>query len=273
MNILDEIAQATRLRVAEDKKRIPLEAYKELLETGSSAQAAGAESLARENGGQRFLNALRTPGMSFICEVKKASPSKGVIAEHFPYLEIAREYEAAGASCISCLTETQWFKGSNEVFTDIRKTVDTPMIRKDFVVDEYQLYQAKAMGADAALLICAITDDEHLLRYVDICEQLGLASLVETHDEDELHRAIAANAKIIGVNNRNLKDFTVDFGNSIRLRWLVPPEIAFVTESGVKTPEDIKLLADNGVDAVLIGETLMHADDKRAMLDTLKGLL
>ncbi|MCD8323174.1 MAG: indole-3-glycerol phosphate synthase TrpC [Oscillospiraceae bacterium] len=261
MNILDEIAAYARLRVARDREKTPLEALQE------ECSRLGTD------GAGRFASALKKPGVSFICEVKKASPSKGIIAQDFPYLNIAREYEAAGAEAISCLTEPKWFLGSDKIFGDIRAAVQTPMLRKDFVVDEYQLYQAKCLGADAVLLICAILDDKALLSLRELAERLGLDALVEAHDEEEVRRALDAGAAILGVNNRNLKDFSVDTGNSGRLRALVPGNVLFVSESGVKTHEDVARIRDMGADAVLVGETLMRAADKKAALAELRGVL
>ena len=251
--ILDELAAHARERVAAAKTEKSLEQIK--------AEAFGLPMSTHE-----FSKALKKSGMSFICEVKKASPSKGIIAEHFPYQEIAREYEAAGADAISVLTEPKWFLGTDTIFREIRSKVKLPMIRKDFTVDEYQIYEAKIMGADAVLLICAILDTATIRRYLGICEELGLDALVETHNEDEIQSALDAGAKIVGVNNRNLKNFTVDFSNAGRLRTLIPKDVVFVAESGVKTPEDVGTLAGIGADAVLIGETLMRADDKADML-------
>lgn len=256
--ILQTIADYAAVRVAKDREKFSLEALKEQCQ--SRGRAAG----------ERFREALQKPDVSFICEVKKASPSKGVIAEDFPYVEIAKEYEAAGADCISCLTEPKWFLGSDEIFREIRDAVSIPMLRKDFVVDEYQIYQARLMGADAVLLICAILDTGTVARYLEICEELGLSALVETHDEAELKSAVQAGAKIIGVNNRNLKDFTVDIENSARLRALAPENAVFVAESGIRTREDIAALRREGVDAVLVGETLMRASDKAEMLRQLR---
>ncbi len=256
--ILQTIADHARTRVEADKAQIPAG---ELIERCGKGPANGAA----------FEQALKKPGMSFICEVKKASPSKGVISEDFPYLEIAQEYEAAGADCISCLTEPKWFLGSDDIFREIRAAVKTPMLRKDFVVDEYQLYQAKLMGANAVLLICAILDTPTVARYLEICAQLGLAAVVEAHDETEIAEAVSAGARIIGVNNRNLKDFSVDVGNSGRLRSSVPHDRVFIAESGIKTPEDIEALRREQVDAVLIGETLMRASNKGEMLRALRG--
>ena len=254
MNILEELAAHARMRAAEDKKRIPLE---EMREQAQRLQCTE---------GNPFAAALKKPGLSFICEVKRASPSKGLIAPEFPYLDIARAYEAAGADCISCLTEPKWFLGSDDIFREIRDSVSTPMLRKDFTVDEYQIYQAKTMGADAVLLICALLDTGTVARYLELCRVLGLAALVEAHNETEVASAVSAGARIIGVNNRNLKDFTVDFSNAARLRARIPPECLYVAESGVKGPEDIAALRSIGADAALVGETLMRSEDKRAML-------
>lgn len=208
--------------------------------------------------------------MSFICECKKASPSKGLIEPDFRYLEIAREYEAAGADCISVLTEPKWFLGSDEYLKEIAKTVSIPCIRKDFTVDEYQIYQARTLGAAAVLLICSILSDVQLGEYIKICDSLGISALVEIHNEKEAGMAVRAGARIIGVNNRNLKDFTVDTANSKKLRDLIPDDIIFVSESGVKSTDDIRAIREIGADAVLIGETLMRADDKKAKLDELR---
>ena len=220
--------------------------------------------------GEAFYQAIRKSEMSFICEVKKASPSKGIIDPVFDYASIARDYEAAGADCVSCLTEPKWFLGSDEIFKEIRGLIRTPMLRKDFVVDEYQLYQAKVLGANCVLLICSILDTKTIEKYLKICEDLGLAVLTETHDEDEIASAIAAGAPMIGVNNRNLKDFSVDLGNAGRLRDSIPADRLYVSESGVKSPEDAAGMKAIGADAVLIGETLMRAEDKGEMLRKLR---
>ena len=224
-------------------------------------------------GNFEFEKALSKNGISFICECKKASPSKGVIAEDFPYLQIAKDYEKAGADCISVLTEPKWFLGSDQYLKEIAENVSLPCIRKDFTVDEYMIYEAKVLGAKAVLLICSILTGEQIENYIKICDKLGISALVEAHDESEIETAINAGARIIGVNNRNLKDFTVDTGNSRRMRELVPQNIIFVSESGVKNADDIKLLRESGVDAVLIGETLMRASDKTAKLAELRGTL
>ena len=291
MNILEEIAERTRVRIAEEEAAKPLaqlrkeaEALweKELAqgvnlplkplqeEAGESSAKNSAEAGGRP-GRYRFYRALQKEGMSYICEVKKASPSKGLIAPDFPYLEIAKEYEAAGASAISCLTEPFYFQGSDRYLEEITAAVNIPVLRKDFTVDEYMIYQAKAYGASAVLLICAILDDVQLREYRQLAESLGLDALVEAHDEREVERALEAGAKIVGVNNRDLRTFRVDMNNSIRLRNLAPEEVVFVSESGIRTSADINLLYDNRVDAVLIGETLMRSPDKKAMLETLNG--
>ena len=256
--ILDAIAAYALLRVAQDRAQVSLEELKDRCQEKPKAD------------GEAFFQALRKEGMSFICEVKKASPSKGIISPEFPYLDIARAYEAAGADCISCLTEPKWFLGSDQIFQEIRATVATPMLRKDFVVDEYQLYQARLMGANCVLLICSLLDTEAIKRYLDICEILGLAALVETHDEAEIGSAVAAGARIIGVNNRNLKDFSVDFSNAARLRDQIPPEAVYVAESGVTSPAQVADLKRIGADAVLIGETLMRAPDKAELLTQMR---
>ena len=217
-----------------------------------------------------FEKMLKEPGIHYICEVKKASPSKGLIAEDFPYLQIAKEYEAAGADAISCLTEPKYFLGKKEYLKAITDEVSIPVLRKDFTVDEYQIYEAKTLGAGVVLLICALLDTEMIRSYIEICDRLGLSALVEVHDENEMDSAIKAGARVIGVNNRNLKDFTVDINNSIRLRELVDPKTVFVSESGIKGGEDMKALYKNGTDAVLIGELLMRAEDRKKKLAELR---
>ena len=258
MNILDELAAYSKLRVEADKQKVSLDEIKTLAENSNVGD------------GKKFLSALRRPQLSFICEVKKASPSKGIIAENFPYVAIAKDYEAAGADCISCLTEPKYFLGSDEIFKEIRAEVTIPMLRKDFTVDEYQIYQAKVMGADAVLLICAILTAADIARYLELCAELNLEAIVETHDENEIKTAVEVGAEIIGVNNRNLKNFTVDFDNAARLRELIPPNKIYVAESGVKTPADIVILKRIGADAVLIGETLMRAVDKKSALNNFR---
>lgn len=258
MNILQEIAEKTRLRVAAAKEKKSLEEMKK-----------EAEALPKDTGFP-FEKALAEEGVSFICEVKKASPSKGLIAPEFPYVEIAKEYEKAGARAISVLTEPEYFKGSVEYLKEIHEVVDLPLLRKDFTVDEYMIYEAKVIGAAAVLLICSLLDDATLKRYIQIADNLGLSALVEAHDEEEVLRAAKAGARIIGVNNRDLKTFTVDIHNSIRLCNLVNEKILFVSESGIKEHAQIVELEQNNVNAVLIGETLMRADNKKEILDELR---
>lgn len=265
--ILEEIAAKTRERIEAEKRRTPPGDMKMLAAEAKARIEAGCPEADFP-----FEKALAKPGMSFICEVKKASPSKGIIAEDFPYVEIGKEYEAAGADAISVLTEPFYFKGSNDYLSAIRKEVSIPLLRKDFTVDEYMIYQAKAIGADAVLLICAILSPMQLSEYGGIAKELGLSALIEAHDEKEIESALAAGARIIGVNNRNLKDFTVDIRNSVRLRELVPRDILFVSESGMKSRADIVSLEENGTNAVLIGETLMRSEDKAAMLAALRSV-
>ena len=258
MTILDQLADHARERVAQAKRKRPLEALKR-------------QALSLPRGSFSFENALKKPGISFICECKKASPSKGLIAPDFPYLQIAQDYEAAGADCISVLTEPKWFLGSDAYLREIANAVSIPCLRKDFTVDAYMLYEARLLGASAALLICSILKEEQIKEFIGICDELGLSALVEAHDEGEVRMALRAGARIIGVNNRNLKDFSVDTGNSRRLRTLIPREVLFVSESGVRNAEDVNKLREIGADAVLIGETLMRAPDKKAKLNDLKG--
>ena len=260
MNILDQLANYARQRVEEAKRQTPLAEIKR-------------QALALPKGDFRFEKALAKPGLSFICECKKASPSKGLIAADFPYLQIAKEYESAGADAISVLTEPKWFLGSDRYLEEIASAVSTPCLRKDFTVDDYMIYEAKLLGASAVLLLCAILDDVQLREYLALCDGLGLSALVEAHDEAEVDRALNAGARILGVNNRDLKNFTVDTENSRRLRARIPEDVLFVSESGVRTAEDVARLAAIGADAVLIGETLMRAPDKTAKLQELKGLL
>ncbi len=260
MNILAEIAEKTKLRVAEEKARLPLVFLR-----------AAAEEAAADRTPLAFEKALRGGDISFICEVKRASPSKGLISEDFPYLEIAREYESAGAAAVSCLTEPYWFRGRDLYLREIAASVKIPVLRKDFTVDEYMVYAASALGASAVLLIAAMLGDSRLRDYTALAEELNMSALVEVHDEGETERALSAGARIIGANNRDLKTFTVDLGVSARLRPLVPREVLFVSESGIKGADEIEALRGCGVDAVLVGETLMRAADKRAALERLRG--
>lgn len=260
MNILEQIAEKTRERIAKEKEAVPVEVLQKQYKDKFV-----------EKKPHRFLTALQKNGMSYICEVKKASPSKGLIAEDFPYLDIARDYEAAGASAISCLTEPFRFLGKDAYLQEIASEVGIPVLRKDFTVDEYMVYQARALGASAVLLICAILDDAQLCSYRELAESLGMDALVEAHDETEVCRAVKSGAHIIGVNNRDLKTFQVDVTNSVRLRALIPEETVYVSESGIRTAEDIQVLRDNHVDAVLIGETLMRSPKKREALEELNG--
>lgn len=257
MTILDELAAYAKERV-------------QRAQAVKSLEDVRRQALALPKGEHSFYKALGKPELSFICECKKASPSKGIIAQSFPYLEIARRYQQAGADCISVLTEPKWFLGRDAYLQEIAQNVQLPCLRKDFIVDEYMLYEAKLLGAAAVLLICTLLNEEQLRKYLAICEQLGLDALVEAHDEQEVQLALRAGARIIGVNNRNLKDFTVDMENSRRLRAFVPPGVLFVAESGVRNAEDVRHLKSIGVDAVLIGEALMRAPDIAGLLRELK---
>ena len=259
MTILDQLAGHARERVAASKSAVPLEELRR-------------QALSLPKGDFGFEKALRKNGLAFICECKRASPSKGLIAPEFPYLQIALDYEAAGAAAISVLTEPKWFLGSDQYLQDIAAAVDIPCLRKDFTVDEYMIYQAKVLGASAVLLICSLLKEGEIRDYIALCDTLGLSALVEAHDEDEVKMALRAGARVIGVNNRNLKTFSVDTENSKRLRALLPPDVLFVSESGVRNAQDVAELRAIGADAVLIGETLMRAADKHAKLAELRGV-
>ncbi len=257
MSILSEIASKTRQRVAGQKAQLPL-----------AAMRAQAEAIPADTHFP-FESALKNPGISFICEVKKASPSKGLIAPNFPYLEIAKAYEQAGAAAVSCLTEPYYFQGQNQYLQEIAAGLSIPVLRKDFTIDPYMIYEAKVLGAAAILLICAILTDDELKEYLKISENLGLSALVEAHTAQEVTRAINCGARIIGVNNRDLNTFQVDITTSLRLRSMVPGHIVYVSESGIRNSDDIAQLYQNGTDAVLIGETLMLAPNKKQMLEEL----
>lgn len=258
MTILEQLAAHAEERTEQAKKHVPSHEIKR-------------QALALPKGDFAFETALKKKDLAFICECKRASPSKGLIAPEFPYLQIAKDYETAGADCISVLTEPKWFLGSGEYLREIAETVSIPCLRKDFTVDEYMIYEAKLLGASAVLLICSILSEEQVRNYIGICDTLGLSALVEAHDENEVQTALRAGARIIGVNNRNLKDFSVDTDNSRRLRELIPRNVLFVSESGVRSAEDVESLRKIGADAVLIGETLMRASDKKARLAELRN--
>jgi len=258
--ILETLAESARKRVEKAKLKMPPDVLKERIKEKANGRGPFA-----------FEKALKSEGISFICEVKKASPSKGEIAAVFPYKDIAREYEEAGARAISVLTEPEYFKGHDRYLEEISALVGIPVLRKDFIVDAYQIYEAKFLGADAVLLICSLLDTNTLVEYLELCDELGLSALVEAHTREEVARALEAGARVIGVNNRNLRTFEVDMKTCITLRELVPGHITYVAESGIQSREDIALLEKYGVDAVLVGETLMRSPDKKAMLAYLKG--
>ena len=257
--ILSKIADATKIRINSQKEEIPLDIIK--------------KSALNMNIDKKFPfeKALHKNDIAFICEVKKASPSKGIIAEHFPYIDIAKDYEKAGADAISVLTEPDFFLGKGEYLKEISKQVKIPLLRKDFIIDQYQIYEAKVLGANAVLLRCSLLDTEKLKEYIKICDNIGISALVEAHTKEEILSAIKAGARIIGINNRNLKTFKVDIQNAVNLRQYVPKDIIFIAESGIKTAEDIDILRKADVNAVLIGETLMKSHNKKEMLDSLKG--
>lgn len=258
MTILDEIATFAKQRVSFAQMKI-------------SAEDIKARALELPRGNFDFETALKSGDIAFICECKKASPSKGLIASDFPYLQITKGYERAGANAISVLTEPKWFLGSDDYLAEVASAVSIPCLRKDFTVDDYMIYEAKLLGASAVLLICSILSKQQIADYIELCDALGMSALVEAHDDEEVRVALEAGARIIGVNNRNLNDFTVDTENSKRLRELVPTDELFVAESGIKTAEDVAAMRNVGADAVLVGETLMTAEDKAAKLLELRG--
>lgn len=260
MTILDQLADYARERTERAKKKVAPEEMER-------------RALSLKRGDFAFEKALKKPDISFICECKRASPSRGLIAPEFPFLQIAGEYEAAGADGISVLTEPKWFLGSDDYLREIASAVSVPCLRKDFTVDEYMIYEAKTLGASAVLLICSLLTERELTAYIAVCDELGLSALVEAHDEAEVESALRSGARVIGVNNRNLRDFSVDTDNSRRLRELIPRDRLFVSESGIGSARDVEKLREIGADAVLIGEMLMRAPDKKAVLASLRGAL
>ncbi len=257
--ILDDIIAKQKTRIENEKKEKDIETLKqEVLSLPSSKNFF-------------FENSLKNKDFAFICEIKKASPSKGVIVEDFPYMDIAQEYEKAGASAISVLTEPHFFKGNDKYLKDVADIVNIPVLRKDFIIDEYQIYQAKLIGADAVLLICAVLDESTLKNFINIATSLKLSCLVETHNEEEIKKALSCNAKIIGINNRDLKTFNVDINTSLKLRKFIPENKILISESGIKTAQDIKMLKNAGFNGALIGESMMLSKDKKQFLSELRG--
>ena len=258
--IFDDIVIKQKERIAKEKKEKNIESLKlEVLNISL---------------GEKFFfeESLRVKDFSFICEIQKASPSKGVIVEKFPYIDIAQEYETAGASAISVLTEPNFFKGNDKYLKDISGIVNIPVLRKDFIIDEYQIYQAKLIGADAILLICAILDETTLKNFLHLAKSLKLSCLVETHNEEEIKKTLNIGADIIGINNRDLKTFTVDINTSLKLRKLIPSNKILISESGIKTAEDIRILKDIGFNGALIGESMMLSDNKIEFLSKLRNI-
>lgn len=273
MNILDKICETTKERIEKEKQKISLSEIRKLAENIKNNSNFDFEKAI----GKKYKNNKdskdnnKEKRINFICEIKKASPSKGIISESFDYIEIAKDYEKAEADAISCLTEPYYFMGSDNYLKEVKGIVNIPVLRKDFIIDEYMIYQSKNIRADAILLIVAVLDKYKLKDYFDIANESGLSSLIEVHNEEELEKAVNINARIIGVNNRDLKTFNVDINNSVRLRKLVPKNIIFVSESGIKDRSDIKILEENETDAVLIGERLMTKKDKIDEIKKLRG--
>ncbi|MDW7650799.1 MAG: indole-3-glycerol phosphate synthase TrpC [Bacillota bacterium] len=255
--MLLQIAAKKKQRVIAAKCRLPLEQLKE------SLTAAGSPG--------KFRAALTAPGISVIAEIKRASPSKGDFGLRVPITELAGQYEAGGASAISVLTEEDFFLGSQEDLTAVRQTVTLPVLRKDFVIDAYQLYETRALNADAVLLIAGFLPEKQLAGYLEICEELGLAALVETHNQEEIKLALRAGANILGINNRDLRTFRTDINRTVRLAGLIPDDVVLVSESGIHTAEDIKMLTLAGADAVLVGESLVKSADAAAKIREFSG--
>ncbi len=260
MSILDKILDSTKQRVASKKAKLPLNELKNKLDSMDCARAESS-----------FEKALKTKDFALICEVKKASPSKGIIAHDFNHTQIALDYAQGGANAISCLTEPEFFLGSDEYLSEIRQSVSLPILRKDFIIDEYMIYEAKLIGADAILLITRILSKEQLKDFFTLASELGLDVLVETHTLDDVKKALFCGAKIIGINNRDLQSFEVDLNHSIRLRSELPDDVVCISESGIKSYDDIRLLRENGINGALIGEELMRSQDKQALIRALKG--
>lgn len=204
-----------------------------------------------------------------IAEIKKASPSKGVIRENFDPVQIAKSYEKAGAACLSVLTDEDFFQGHDDYLVAARAACSLPVIRKDFMVDPYQLYEARVLGADCILLIVAALDDDNLRRLFELSSELGMDALVEVHDQAELDRALKLDLSFVGVNNRNLRSFETSLSTTLDLLKGIPEDCFVVTESGIHTPEDVQLMRENGVNAFLVGEAFMRAPEPGALLSEL----
>ncbi len=258
--ILDDIVAKQKIRIAQEKEIKSFDVVKKEAETYSSLNKIS------------FKDSLKSKDFAFICEIKKASPSKGIIVENFPYIDIAKDYESAGAAAISVLTEQNFFKGSDKYLTEVANTVNIPVLRKDFIIDEYQIYQAKLIGASAILLICAILDEKTLHKHINTAKSLNLNCLVETHNEEEIKKALNSGAEIIGINNRDLKTFTVDINTSVKLRKYLPDNKILISESGIKTSADIKMLKDDGFNGALIGESMMRSENKKRFLSELREI-
>ncbi|MDR2393612.1 MAG: indole-3-glycerol phosphate synthase TrpC [Treponema sp.] len=261
--ILDTLVASTRKRLAAAKEARPLASLMEAAQSGAGDAWREASF--------SFEKVLAQEGYGFICEVKRGSPSKGLIAPDFPYIQIGKDYEAAGAAAISVLTEPDYFLGSDRYLTEIAQVVSVPLLRKDFILDPYQVYEAKLLGAQAVLLIVALLDKDVLAGYIRIADSLGLSCLVEAHTAEEVQAAVDAGARVIGINNRDLHTFCVDLDTTKRLRHYIPGGVLAVSESGIRSPKDIQSLAAYYLDAFLIGESLMRTPRKGAYLQALRS--
>jgi indole-3-glycerol phosphate synthase len=257
--ILDDILLHRRVQLEREKSRCDLDEMKKR-----------AEKALADRTPLSLAKALKNDTLACICEVKKASPSKGLIRPDFRPVDFAKEYESAGANAISCLTEEHFFQGSSEYLTAIRKEVNIPILRKDFIFDEYQIFEAAAIGADAVLLIAAVLDLNDFTKLYKLAQSLGLSVLVEVHDEDELKKVSTVKPQILGVNNRNLKTFEVNLDTVSRLKPIAEYGEVFVSESGIRDNADMRKVRSLGADAVLIGETLMRSESITQTLKTLR---
>ena len=247
MNILDEIVAKTKSKLEEKKQGLSLEELSSKIDF---------ENLKETN----FKKSLQNKAEAIIAEIKRASPSAGIISDNFDPVLKSKEYESFGASALSILTEEDYFLGNIDYLKDVKAITSLPILRKDFIVDEYQIYESKLIGADCILLIASILNDEELKNFSEIAERLKLDYIIEVHDEEELQRVQHFSNAIIGVNNRNLKTFDVDINNSVELKKIFEGENIFIAESGIKSKKDIEYLKQHNINVFLIGESLMKGD-------------
>lgn len=259
--IIDDIVASTFERVAENKKRNSIDKL---------ARLAFEKPINKD---YPFEKALRNKAnLAYIMEIKRCVPTKGEITRNFDYKSIAKEYEDIGATAISVMTEPDYFKGDDDFLAEIARIVKIPVLRDDFIVDEYMVYESKLLGADAITLICSVLDEITLMRCLNLAENLGMSAVVEAHSSMQVKKALRVGAKIIAVNNCDLRNFEIDMNNSLELQKMIPEDVIFISRSGVKTYQDICKLEENNVNAVMVGEVLMRSHDKRKTFEILQGL-